>query len=230
MALSKPETLVSSNTKAYPIVYAEEIGGHRTVDNLTDLYNLSLYKNSVILGSGTETEATGQLWYVQSEKAFYQLIDFDNIGNINGWAKTNIKTTSSSSPEGDQSTGDSNSLLQIIGIDEDGTLSSSSYSLSKIDAPIKSAYNLALSSYQYTGNLQTDLNNKISTAQSKANSSYAYSDNLGHKLDTIQSTVNNAVQKATSSPITPNNIWIGTYAQYNAISSKSSTTIYCITE
>lgn len=153
MALFKPDTLASSNPKSFSIVYAEEVGGHKVVDDLSTLYKLSEYKDSIIIGSKTEKDAEGQLWWVKEEKCFYQLIDIDNISNSKGWSKTNIKASSSGTVSGDQTTGDNKSLLQIIGIGEDGSLSSSSYSLSSIDAPIISTYNLALSSYTYS-NLQ----------------------------------------------------------------------------
>ena len=78
------DTLHSSNAGAYSIVKAEEVGGHKSVANLSGLYNLS---DAILSSSKTNSnnDAIGQLVYVVSEDKFYQLIDWNNRKNVNGW-------------------------------------------------------------------------------------------------------------------------------------------------
>lgn len=86
--------LVASNTSdtGFAIVKATEVGGHRSVKNLSDLYALSTPilaisgDNSAEHADGVNWEdAIGQLWYVASEGKHYQLIDWANRKNANGW-------------------------------------------------------------------------------------------------------------------------------------------------
>lgn len=92
------DTLHSSNVGAYSIVKAEEVGGHKTVADLSGLYNLS---DAVLSSSKTNSnnDAIGQLVYVVSEDKFYQLTDWNNRKNINGWKEfssgTNIVASES---------------------------------------------------------------------------------------------------------------------------------------
>lgn len=144
MALYKPDTLQSSNTKAYPIVYSEEVGGHKQVADLSALYELGNY-SPIILGSGDETTAIGQLWYVISEKSFYQLVDYSNISNSKGWSKTNL--TSGTNSLSSNQIGNDNTLITSITVAGDGSMSYTSYSLGSLQSSINSTYNLASSSY-----------------------------------------------------------------------------------
>lgn len=86
--------LVASNTSdtGFAIVKATEVGGHRSVKNLSDLYSLSTPilaisgDNSAEHADGENWEdAIGQLWYVAGEGKHYQLVDWANRKNINGW-------------------------------------------------------------------------------------------------------------------------------------------------
>ena len=92
---SYPFRLYSANTsdEGWSIIRASEIGGHRTVATIEDLYKLTVPVLSEtngrdVNGNVTGTaDAIGQLWYVQSEACFYQLVDWQNRKNINGWKK-----------------------------------------------------------------------------------------------------------------------------------------------
>ena len=78
--------LIASNTSdtGFAIVKATEVGGHRSVNTLSELYALSTPILS-ISGDNTNNDAIGQLWYVASEGKHYQLVDWANRKNANGW-------------------------------------------------------------------------------------------------------------------------------------------------
>lgn len=78
--------LIASNTSdtGFAIVKATEVGGHRSVNTLSELYALSTPILS-ISGDNTNNDAIGQLWYVASEGKHYQLVDWANRKNVNGW-------------------------------------------------------------------------------------------------------------------------------------------------
>lgn len=84
MALKYPDILQSNNPAAYGIVPATEVSGHKQVANLTALYALADPILS-LSGNNTNNDAIGQLWYVASEGKHYQLVDWANRKNANGW-------------------------------------------------------------------------------------------------------------------------------------------------
>ena len=84
MALKYPDILQSNNPNAYGIVPATEVSGHKQVANLTALYALADPILS-LSGKNTNDDAIGQLWYVASEGKHYQLVDWANRKNANGW-------------------------------------------------------------------------------------------------------------------------------------------------
>lgn len=84
MALKYPDILQSNNPAAYGIVPATEVSGHKQVANLTALYALADPILS-LSGKNTNNDAIGQLWYVASEGKHYQLVDWANRKNANGW-------------------------------------------------------------------------------------------------------------------------------------------------
>lgn len=90
--------LVSGNMtdNGFSIVKASQVGGHRMVKTKEDLYELTIpqLSESTIVPKGVEGEiipegyvndAIGQLWYVASEGKHYQLVDWANRKNGNGW-------------------------------------------------------------------------------------------------------------------------------------------------
>lgn len=100
MALKYPDILQSNNPNAYGIVPAKEVAGHKEVTNLKALYALAApilsetyYTTEVKDASGNVIgieehdyeNAIGQLWYVASEGKHYQLVDWANRKNVNGW-------------------------------------------------------------------------------------------------------------------------------------------------
>ena len=78
--------LISNNISdtGWSIVKSSEIGGHRRVDTKNNLYNLTI---PVLSEDTTGNDAIGQLWYVQDEDCFYQLVNWQNRKNSNGWKK-----------------------------------------------------------------------------------------------------------------------------------------------
>ena len=88
MALKYPDRLESNNPSAYGIVKAVEVSGYKTVNTKQDLLSIA----DAIL-SDNSTSAIGQQWYVQSEKCFYQLIDWDNRKTESGWKKVLTDTS-----------------------------------------------------------------------------------------------------------------------------------------
>ena len=86
MALRQPDRLESNNPKAYGIVKATEISGHRTVTSFMKLCNIPdcILSES---GNNTNSDAIGQVWYVISDNCRYILVDWENRRNIHGWEK-----------------------------------------------------------------------------------------------------------------------------------------------
>lgn len=94
--LGYPDTLGSNNITdtGYGIIQAIQIAGHRTVLKVSDLYNLSIPILSNSKGS-IPLDAKFQLWSVCGEtdaklNGLYQLMDFNNRGNANGWRKVDF--------------------------------------------------------------------------------------------------------------------------------------------
>lgn len=94
--LGYPDTLGSNNITdtGYGIIQAIQIAGHRTVFTLSDLYKLSIPILSNSKGT-TPLDAKFQLWAVCGEtnaklNGLYQLIDFNNRANANGWRKVDF--------------------------------------------------------------------------------------------------------------------------------------------
>lgn len=90
------DTLVSSTGK-FPIAYATEIAGHRSVPTMDDLYNIGEGMLSES-GDNTNNDAIGQLWWVVSatlddteewKGGFYQLINWDKRKEEEGWIPFN---------------------------------------------------------------------------------------------------------------------------------------------
>lgn len=68
----------------WSIVKSSEVGGHRNVVSVNNLYDLTV---PVLSEDTTGDDAIGQLWYVQNEDCFYQLVNWGNRKNSNGWKK-----------------------------------------------------------------------------------------------------------------------------------------------
>ena len=86
MALKQADRLESNNPKAYGIVRAIEVSGHRTVSSLENLYTIA---DCILSDSkkNTNNDALGQSWYVISEGISYQLVDWENRSSSAGWKK-----------------------------------------------------------------------------------------------------------------------------------------------
>lgn len=95
--LAQANTLRSNNIgeNGYGIVYADQVSGHKTVSTISDLYNIHDWSLSAS-GNNTGDDAIGQLWYVVNDNdskkgSFYQLINWENRRNSNGWQKFSIE-------------------------------------------------------------------------------------------------------------------------------------------
>lgn len=86
MALKQADRLESNNPKAYGIVRAIEVSGHRTVSSLENLYTIA---DCILSDSkkNTNNDALGQSWYVISEGISYQLVDWENRSSSTGWKR-----------------------------------------------------------------------------------------------------------------------------------------------
>lgn len=71
-----PGTLESNNPKEFGIVYATEVAGHKTVQNLEELNTLP---NAILSRSKTNTDndAIGQIWFVIDQNKYYQLVSWE---------------------------------------------------------------------------------------------------------------------------------------------------------
>ena len=83
---SYPFRLYAANIsdEGWSIIRASEIGGHRTVATIEDLYKLTV---PILSEDTTGNDAIGQLWYIRDEDCFYQLVNWQNRKNSNGWKK-----------------------------------------------------------------------------------------------------------------------------------------------
>lgn len=79
-----PGTLESNNPQAFGIVYADEVSGHKSVEDLNALYTIS---DAILSKSKTNEndDAIGQDWYVRSEANYYRLIDWSKRNTSEGW-------------------------------------------------------------------------------------------------------------------------------------------------
>ena len=84
--LSYPDILVSNNINAFGIIKALEIQGHRCVQTLNDLYTLTDPQLS-LSGNNTNNDSLGSEWFVTSEKARYELVDWSKRKTADGWKK-----------------------------------------------------------------------------------------------------------------------------------------------
>lgn len=86
MALKQADRLESNNPQAYGVVRATEISGHKSVNNLDDLY---LLPDCILSDSKNNTgnDAIGQVWYVIGENCDYRLTNWDNRKSSQGWQK-----------------------------------------------------------------------------------------------------------------------------------------------
>lgn len=86
MALKQADRLESNNPKAYGVVRAIEVSGHKTVSSLENLYTIA---DCILSDSkkNTNNDALGQSWYVVSEGISYQLINWESRANSAGWKK-----------------------------------------------------------------------------------------------------------------------------------------------
>lgn len=127
------------NEGGFGVTDSVMISGHRTVATKADLYSIpsqilsSKASNKATNNNGTD--ALGQLWYVEDEKSFYQLIDWGKRTDTSGigWSKTNIKATNA--PGGGSNTqyantnGSGGDCIKDLTLTGDGTLTYNGWNL-----------------------------------------------------------------------------------------------------
>ena len=84
-----PGTLESNNPQAFGIVYADEVSGHKSVEDLNALYTIS---DAILSKSKTNEndDAIGQDWYVRSKANYYRLIDWSKRKTAEGWKQQQL--------------------------------------------------------------------------------------------------------------------------------------------
>lgn len=97
--------VVSNNWSkgGFGVTDAVMISGHRTVATKEDLYVIPqeiLSSKKSNAGTSNGSDALGQLWYVEDENCFYQLIKWGTDSDGNVWAKANIKSASKVNEDG----------------------------------------------------------------------------------------------------------------------------------
>lgn len=95
MALKQADRLESNNPKAYGVVRATEISGHKYVSNLDDLYAIPdcILSDSKI---NTDDDAIGQIWYVKNQNTNYRLVSWENRNQSSGWVEEKLASNISS--------------------------------------------------------------------------------------------------------------------------------------
>lgn len=92
------------NEGGFGVTDSVMISGHRTVATAEDLSYIPTQILSSKASNGATnnngSDALGQLWYVEDEKCFYQLISWENHDKLNGWAKSNIKSANKVNDDG----------------------------------------------------------------------------------------------------------------------------------
>ncbi|MBO5345911.1 MAG: hypothetical protein J6A44_03275 [Paludibacteraceae bacterium] len=86
-----PDTLQAS-TQGFAIARAKELGGHRQVATLDELYGLP---DAWLSESKTNAnnDAIGQQWYVVAQGTTYRLINWDNRKSTAGWEEETTVST-----------------------------------------------------------------------------------------------------------------------------------------
>lgn len=92
MSLMYPDKLASNNPKAFGLVDASQVSGHRSVKTINDLYSIP----DVILsqsGNNTNGDAIGQLIWVTDIQSFFQLSNWAERLNDKGWKSYSMAAT-----------------------------------------------------------------------------------------------------------------------------------------
>ena len=112
-----PAKLASNNPQSFGIVDATETSGHRSVDTISELYDIS---DSILSILKDGSDAIGQESFVVSEDCKYRLDNWENRKSVTGWTKLpkqELIDTKQSVSEKDQPNGyaglDSNGKLPI---------------------------------------------------------------------------------------------------------------------
>ena len=135
MALKQADRLESNNPKAFGIVKATQVSGHKTVTTLAKLYQIPdcILSDSKINSDG---DALGQEWFVIAEKTKYILVDWSNRRSESGWKKYSGDVGNIQAGEGIQVERDVNGTITISLIseidDSRNTSSKKTWSIDKI--------------------------------------------------------------------------------------------------
>jgi len=152
MALKQADRLESNNPKAYGVVKATEVSGHKSVRNLDELYSIAdcILSDSKI---NANSDAIGQTWYVVDSSCSYRLIDWENRNESTGWRRIDtadnvdsVITQVNSNTEAigvinGTGTGSISKAIADLKAELTGNVSDSFNSLEKIEDKIKALQN-----------------------------------------------------------------------------------------
>ncbi|MBR2128920.1 MAG: hypothetical protein IJ940_08670 [Bacteroidales bacterium] len=87
--LTFPAKLGSNNPKAYGIINAEEISGHKSVKTLEELFSLP---DKILSASGDNSngDAIGQEWWVVNKNTSYRLMHWHLRHSALGWSPSEV--------------------------------------------------------------------------------------------------------------------------------------------
>lgn len=212
------------------------ISGHRTVATKADLCAipeeiLSSKKSNAKTSNGSD--ALGQLWYVEDEKAYYQLISWTDHKYESGWSKTNIKATIG--PNGVDNTqyantnGTGGDCIKDLTVKGDGTLTYTAWDLNMTNNPTASGVEL-----NYTksdGKTRKTLTTIPNVSSAATTSGVISSEQYRSLLNRISYLETWTIWKARvgTNTNTSTYLWSGSLADFNAIKDKPTDTTFIVT-
>lgn len=215
------------------------ISGHRVVKEFEDLYEIPeeiLSSKKSNSGTSDGSDAVGQLWYVEEEGVYYQLVAWADHDKETGWSRTNIRANKVVSDDlrdftqyanTDGSKGDCIRDLEIRG---DGTLSYTAWNLNMTNNPTAGGVELKYTkSDDKTVKTLTTIPNVSEAATTSGVISSAQYKSL---LDRIAYLETWTIWKARvgTDTNTSTYLWSGSLADFNALGSdKPTDTTFIVT-
>lgn len=241
--LDRNAKLIPSDETTTALTNMNWIAGHHTVDKLENLYNIpdfilsqETYADQI---SSKGEDAIGQLWYVESEKCLYMLINWANRRSANGWSKTNIKSILD--PSGASSTQYLNKdkvydNITSVTMEGDGTISyvgwtqdiRYSYDKTKVWMSYTHANNSTSATYINTLNAEYSGNDEDGTTV-KDGAGVMTSAQYAKILARLRKLEKECIWKSSLANNGATYLWSGTLTQFNALTEKPTNTTFIIT-
>ncbi len=183
----------STNPNKYGIADSTQLSGHRQVKTLEDLFEIP----EMILsesGDNTDNDAIGQLWYVQSEECFYQLIDWENKGNTAGWEEISSGTKIVTSDSELDDSAPNGSLAVVASADASTLYIKENEVWKKFNVEIENSLESNDTDKALSAAQGKELNEKITTLGSTLQGEISSLETtITNRLDTVNSTKNDLV-------------------------------------